>query len=114
VRVLESDAYVESPATEFLEIVFDDRARVHLSGMHRIAGIPARDLAPGDVVAGRRVTRVRSYRGVERSHDLLTEDAGYRIGGIPIDSMIRELEAAGLTDAERLEVREGVRDRPGR
>jgi hypothetical protein len=32
--------------------------------------------------------------GIKRSYDLLTEDEGYRIDGIPVNSMIEEMHAA--------------------
>lgn len=37
------------------------------------------------------MTRIESLGGVSRSFDLLTEDAGYRIAGIPVNSMISEM-----------------------
>ena len=33
-------------------------------------------------------------RGETHSYDLLTEDAGYRINGVPVNSMIEEMVAA--------------------
>jgi hypothetical protein len=38
-----------------------------------------------------------SLNGVSRSFDLLTDDAGYRIGGIPVNSMIAEMAAHRLS-----------------
>ena len=61
---------------------------------HRVAGIRARDLRVCQIVAGRKITRIESRRGVNRSFDLLTTDAGYRIGGVPVNSMIEEMLAA--------------------
>ena len=41
------------------------------------------------------VTEIEVYRGVERSYDILTEDSGYQVGGVPVNSMIEEMYEAG-------------------
>ena len=92
--VIIAPGYVRDQATR-LAVEFEDGSRVDLCGMHRIGGVRAKDLTPGAEVCGRRVVRKIAYRGVERSYDLLTEDAGYRIGGLPVNSMIEEMYAAG-------------------
>lgn len=94
VRILRVEGYLEDPQTEFRAVTFDDGARVETSGRHRIDGVPARELAPGGRLGPRTVAAVESRRGVERSFDLLTEDRGYRIDGVPVDSMIEEMAAA--------------------
>jgi hypothetical protein len=94
VRIQQKHGYLEDPATVFLRIGFADGAAVDLCGMHRIAGIRARDLRVDQIVAGRKITSIESRRGVTRSYDLLTSDAGYQIGGIPVNSMIAEMLAA--------------------
>jgi len=94
VRILQKHSYLESPETVFLRVTFSDGAAVDLCGMHRLAGIPARDIHMGQTIAGRNVTGLASRRGQTRSYDLLTEDAGYRIEGVPVNSMIEEMNAA--------------------
>jgi len=95
VRILQKHEYAEDPATtEFLTVEFLSGERVDLCGMHRIDGVRAGDLEPGDAIAGRTVLKATPYRGVDRSYDLLTEDAGYRIAGLPVNSMIEEMVAA--------------------
>lgn len=95
VRILQVHAYAEDPdATAFFGVRFETGERVDLCGMHRIAGVRARDLAPGSSAGGRVVLDVARYSGVERSYDLLTEDAGYRIAGLPVNSMIEEMMLA--------------------
>jgi hypothetical protein len=95
VRILQKHEYAEDPdAARFLSIRFKSGERVDLCGMHRIDGIRAGDLFEGDQIAGRTVQSITPYQGVERSCDLLTEDAGYRIDGLPINSMIEEMIAA--------------------
>jgi len=59
--------------------------------------VRARTLKAGDVVAGRTVVSVSRHCGEARSCDLLTEDAGYRIGGVPVNSMIEEMHQAAAT-----------------
>ncbi len=97
VRIMQKHAYLENPETVFLRITFTDGAAVDLCGLHRLAGVRARDLRVGQAIAGRRVAAVEARRGETRSFDLLTEDAGYLIQGVPVNSMIEEMNrvAAG-------------------
>jgi len=97
VRILQKHAYLENPDTIFLRITFADGAAVDLCGMHRVNGIRARRIQIGHTIAGRKVTGVESRRGETRSYDLLTEDAGYRIDGVPVNSMIEEMAAAATS-----------------
>jgi hypothetical protein len=97
VRILQKHSYMESPQTVFMHITFEGGASVDVCGMHRVDGIRARDIRTGQSIAGRTVTGIASRRGETRSFDLLTEDAGYRIHGIPVNSMIEEMHAAAVT-----------------
>lgn len=99
VRVLQKHTYVENLETEFFVIRFSDGAEVEVCGMHRVAGVRARALKPGGVVAGRTVVSVATHVGESRSCDLLTEDKGYRINGVPVNSMIEEMNRAAVTGA---------------
>ncbi len=84
--------YRENPASSrYLKIHFDTGASISASPRHRIDGTPASRLKVGDMCGFATVTRIESLTGVSRSFDLLTEDAGYRIGGIPVNSMIAEM-----------------------
>ncbi len=94
VLILQKHSYLERAETVFLRITFADGAAVDLCGMHRLAGIRARDIQMGQTVVGRKVTGLEARRGETHSYDLLTEDAGYRIQGIPVNSMIEEMNAA--------------------
>ena len=51
--------------------------------MHRIKGIRSKDITEN-------VISKKIYGGVKFSYDLLTEDLGYRINGVPVNSMIEE------------------------
>lgn len=94
VRILQKHSYMESPRTVFLQITFDDGASVDLCGMHRVDGVRAREIRIGQAIARRTVTGIVSHCGETRSFDLLTDDAGYRIHGVPVNSMIEEMHAA--------------------
>ena len=94
VRILQKHSYLENPETVFLHITFGDGAAVALCGAHRVAGIRAREIQPGQTVVGRKVTAIEARRGETHSYDLLTEDAGYQINGVPVNSMIEEMHAA--------------------
>jgi len=96
VRVLRVDAYREDPSrTGHLTVGLSNGGQIHLSPRHRIMGCQAGEIATGDKLLDQIVTSVRPLGRVSRSYDLLTEDRGYRIHGIPVNSMIREMEAAG-------------------
>jgi hypothetical protein len=101
VRILQKHCYLENPETRFLEVAFCNGASVSLCGMHRVAGIRARDIQVGQTIAGLEVAWIESRRGVTHSYDLLTEDAGYQIHGIPINSMIEEMNAAAFSSTTR-------------
>ncbi len=100
VRVLQKHAYLENPETVFLRITFTDGAAVDLCGLHRLAGVRARDLRVGQTIAGHKVAAVEARRGETRSFDLLTEDAGYQIQGVPVNSMIEEMNRAAAGRAK--------------
>lgn len=97
VKILQIHGYLEDPEeTEFFEIKFSNGAAVDLCGMHRIEDVRAQDLKVGTVLpSGNSVVETRTYRGVKRSYDILTEDEGYQIGGVSVNSMIEEMYQAG-------------------
>jgi hypothetical protein len=97
VRILQKHSYMEDPQTVFLQITFTDGGAVDLCGMHRVAGIRARTIRVGQSIAGRQVIRIESRSGETHSFDLLTEDAGYRIQGMPVNSMIEEMSKAAAS-----------------
>lgn len=96
VQVLQIHAYLEDPTIKrFLRLEFEDGASVQLCDMHRIDGIRGKYVKVGDRINEKSVTSITAFDGVKRSYDLLTEDQGYRISGLPVNSMIEEmLEAA--------------------
>ena len=91
-EVLQVHQYKEDPKqSRFYHITFDNGAEVDCCDMHRIYGKRAKDYKVGDSIKSNKIASITRYNGVVRSYDLLTEDPGYRIGGIPVDSMIEEL-----------------------
>jgi len=99
VTVQQIHAYDEDEtAAKFLSLEFQDHAKVELSQMHRIGGVRAGDLKIGQTIhGGHTLTSISRYAGVNRSYDLLTEDRGYRIGGVPVNSMIVEMLQSAKT-----------------
>lgn len=97
VHIQQVHGYLEdSVETDFYEIGFSNGAKVDLCSMHRIGGVRAKELNLGDVVEGGfSIVSIRIYQGVERSYDILTEDPGYRVGNIPVNSMIVEMYESG-------------------
>jgi len=93
VKILQVHNYLEdSTAERFRTVEFTNGAKVDLCDKHRIQGVRAEDLTAGSSLAsGEIVQSVTIYSGVERSYDLLTEDAGYQINSVPVNSMIEEL-----------------------
>jgi len=92
VQINQIHQYREDPASSrYVTIHFKNRSTVSASPRHRINGVPAATLRVGDVCGSFTVSRVESLHGVARSFDLLTEDRGYRIGGVPVNSMIEEM-----------------------
>tara|TARA_R110002167_G_scaffold268616_1_gene475049 strand:- start:2977 stop:4044 length:1068 start_codon:yes stop_codon:yes gene_type:complete len=88
VKVLQKHEYLEDPTKErFYKVKFDNDSVVEVCDMHRIRGERSKDITEN-------VVSKEVYGGVEFSYDLLTEDAGYRMNGIPVNSMIEEM--AGL------------------
>jgi hypothetical protein len=92
VQITQIHQYREDPATSrYVTIHFSNGTSLSASPRHRIDGIPASTLQAGDVCGSLTISRIGSLHGVSRSFDLLTEDPGYRIGGIPVNSMIEEM-----------------------
>jgi len=85
VKVLQKHEYLEDPKPKrFYKVKFDDGSIVDVCDMHRIKGERAMDITEN-------IISKDIYNGVEFSYDLLTEDAGYRIDSVPVNSMIEEM-----------------------
>jgi len=87
VLVVQKHCYMQNPEDTFYKVKIKHDGRVGLvdvSGWHKIVGTRASEISEN-------VISKKPYTGVEFSYDLLTEDLGYRIDGIPVNSMIDEL-----------------------
>ena len=92
VTVMQKHEYNENPEIKrFLKIYFDDADTIDCCDMHKIKGIRAKEYSIGHVLNGKEIVNIKWYDGVERSYDLLTDDPGYRISGIPVNSMVEEM-----------------------
>lgn len=88
VKVLHKHEYLEDPSIKrWYEIEFENGAKVNTCDMHKIKGVRAKDITES-------VLNKRVYDGIEFSYDLLTEDIGYRINDIPVNSMIPDMNDA--------------------
>ena len=92
VSIMQKHEYKENPELKrFLKIYFDDGDTVDLCDVHMIKDKRAQEYNVGDSINGKEIVNIKWYDGVKRSYDLLTEDKGYRISGIPVNSMIEEM-----------------------
>ncbi|MHC4397295.1 MAG: Hint domain-containing protein [Planctomycetota bacterium] len=92
VKVVMKYEFDESPTSDrFIELTFDSGHSVTVCDMHRIDGVFAKDLEVGDKgLASKKFVRMD-----KRSYDLMTSgsDGSYRSNGIPINTMIPELNS---------------------
>ena len=93
VKVLIKHEYAEDPeALRFYRIHLDNGGNFSVCDMHRIEGEHSMNYRVGDQFTnGSTIIKVDVYSGVNRSYDLLTEDTGYRMAGVSVNSMINEL-----------------------
>ena len=92
IDLMQKHEYKEDPKVKrFLKFTFDDDSTVDLCDMHRIEEIRSKHYKVGDAINNKIVKSIKWCSGVNRSYDLLTEDRGYRISGIPVNSMIEEM-----------------------
>jgi hypothetical protein len=91
-EVLQVHQYKEDPKpVRFVTITFDGWRKVNCCDKHRISGKRAEDYRLQDDVGNREITSIEWYNGVNRSYDLLTASGGYRINGVPVNTMIPEM-----------------------
>ena len=87
VKVLQKHEYLEDAISKFYKVKFKgengETPEVNVSHGHKIMGEPSDQITEN-------VVNKEVYSGVEFSYDLLTEDLGYRMNGIPVNSMIGE------------------------
>jgi hypothetical protein len=59
-------------------------------------GIPAMEWTEGADLAGKRISAIEHLTGIKVSYDILTNQGGYRINGVPVNSMIPEMLALSM------------------
>ena len=92
-RIEQLSSYVENPETEFLKFALADGGSITVCGPHKILDIPAREWLVGSEMNGVQIVSITKVTGVTTSYDLMTSVGGYRIAGIPVNSMIPEMIA---------------------
>ncbi len=99
VKVLIKHEYAENPDAErFHRFYLDNGKNFSVCDMHRIEGEHSMHYNAGNSFKGGEVVEaIKVYGGVTRSYDLLTEDIGYRMSGVAVNSMIEELAAFSST-----------------
>jgi hypothetical protein len=90
-RIEQLCSYVEKPESEFLEFTLADGGKITVCGPHKILDIPAREWVIGSEMNGVKIVDITKVTGITTSYDLLTDVGGYRIAGIPVNSMIPEM-----------------------
>ena len=99
VKVVIKHEYAENPDAErFHRFYLDNGKNFSVCDMHRIEGERSKHYNVGNSFKGGEVVEaIKVYGGVTRSYDLLTEDIGYRMSGVAVNSMIEELAAFSST-----------------
>ena len=90
-RIEQLCSYVENSETEFFEFTLADGGSITVCGPHKILDIPAREWVVGAEMNGVAIVSIGKVTGITTSYDLLTDVGGYRIAGVPVNSMIPEM-----------------------
>ena len=90
-RIEQLCSYVENPESEFLEFTLANGGKITVCGPHKILDIPAREWVVGSEMNGVPIVSIGKVTGITTSYDLLTDVGGYRIAGVPVNSMIPEM-----------------------
>jgi len=102
VEVQQVHQYKQIPHAKFVTVTFDNGSKVNCSHDHMINNKRARNYMLNDKIGSRKVTNVVFYMGVKRSYDIITTTGGYRIEGIPVNTMIPEMAEKSLALANKL------------
>jgi len=94
--------YKQTPNAKFVTVTFDNGSKVNCSHDHMINNKRARNYMLNDKIGSRKVTNVVFYMGVKRSYDIITTTGGYRVEGIPVNTMIPEMAEKSLEQMYRL------------
>lgn len=89
--IMQACSWNQDPTRTFLTITREDGTAFTVCDDHKILGIPAMEWAEGADMAGSRIKSITASNGFLTSYDILTNQGGYRIAGVPVNSMIPEI-----------------------
>ena len=89
--IMQACSWSQDPTRTFLTITRDDGSAFTVCDTHKILGIPAMEWAEGADMGGSRIKSITASNGLLTSYDILTNQGGYRIAGVPVNSMIPEM-----------------------
>jgi hypothetical protein len=89
--IVQACSWNQDPTRTFLTITREDGSAFTVCDNHKILGIPAMEWAEGADMGGSRIKSITASNGLLTSYDILTNQGGYRIAGVPVNSMIPEM-----------------------
>jgi hypothetical protein len=89
--IAQACSWNQDPLRTFLTITREDGSSFTVCDDHKILGIPAMEWVEGAELAGSKIKSIKPSTGLLTSYDILTNQGGYRINGVPVNSMIPEI-----------------------
>ena len=89
--IAQACSWNQDPLRTFLTITREDGSSFTVCDDHKVMGIPAIEWVEGADLAGSKITSIKPSTGLLTSYDILTNQGGYRINGVPVNSMIPEI-----------------------
>ena len=89
--IMQACSWSQDPTRTFLTITREDGSAFTVCDNHKILGIPAMEWTEGSDMGGSRIKSITASNGLLTSYDILTNQGGYRIAGVPVNSMIPEI-----------------------
>ena len=95
-KVLQVCSYVQDSDRDFFTFHLSNGGKITVCDRHKIMDIPASEWVVGATMGESIIERIDRKSGITTSYDLVTEVSGYRIAGVPVNSMIPEMLALTL------------------
>lgn len=89
--VAQVSSWSQDPFRAFFTFTFEDGSKFTVCDDHKILNIPAMEWAEGAEMGGRKIVKIETSTGHTTSYDLMTNQGGYQINGVPVNSMIPEI-----------------------
>jgi hypothetical protein len=89
--IVQACSWNQDPTRTFLTITREDGSAFTVCDDHKILGIPAMEWAEGADMGGSRIKSITASSGLLTSYDIMTNQGGYQIAGVPVNSMIPEI-----------------------